>query len=166
MPDTGAEPYQEQAEILAVFAENGHVEQIVPEEGAKADVPALPELGDGFAGEGVGEVLVKVEAEYAAKADGDVGIAGEVEVDIEGVDYHRVPGAEEREGGDILAEEGVHYHPEVVGQYHLFRQANYHPEGSLAKVGGVDGAGLYLVLYHAVAHDGAGYQLGEEGEVE
>ena len=82
-------------------------------------MPALPELRYRPAGEGVGEVLVKVEAEHTAKAYGYVGVAGEVEVDIEGVYYHSVPGAKEGEGGDILAEEGVHYHPKVIGKYHL-----------------------------------------------
>ena len=68
--------------------------EVVAEPGGEGDVPAPPELGD-VAGE-VGELEVghQLEAEELGGADGDVGVPGEVPVDLEGEE----DGAED-EGG-------------------------------------------------------------------
>ena len=58
--------------------------EVVSEPGGEGDVPTPPELGD-VAGE-VGELEVghQLEAEELGGADGDVGVSGEVPVDLEG----------------------------------------------------------------------------------
>ena len=58
--------------------------EVVSEPGGEGDVPTPPELGD-VAGE-VGELEVghQLEAEELGGADGDVGVPGEVPVDLEG----------------------------------------------------------------------------------
>ena len=68
--------------------------EVVAEPGGEGDVPPPPELGD-VAGE-VGELEVghQLEAEELGGADGDVGVPGEVAVDLEGEE----DGAED-EGG-------------------------------------------------------------------
>ncbi len=72
----------------AAAAAQGDVE-VVAEPGGQRDVPAPPELGD-VAGEvGVGEIAHQVEAEQPGGADGDVGVAGEVAVDLEGEEARR-----------------------------------------------------------------------------
>ena len=43
-------------------------------------MPSLPKLGYALADEGVVEVFVEMEAENASQADGDVGVAREIEV--------------------------------------------------------------------------------------
>ena len=48
-------------------------------------MPPAPELGDGAGDVGIVKVLQKVESKHPAKANGHVRIAGEVEVDLEGV---------------------------------------------------------------------------------
>ena len=84
---------------LAVAAE-GDV-QIVLEPVAERDVPAFPEAGGvgGFVGRI--EVEREVEAHEHGYAGGDVGVAGEVGIDLEGV---------EEEGGEVFewgVEEGI-----------------------------------------------------------
>ena len=63
----------------AAAAAEGDVE-VVAEPGAKADVPAAPELGDGPGDHRVVEVLQEVESEHPAQADGHVRITGKIEV--------------------------------------------------------------------------------------
>ena len=63
MPQAGAEPHKKQAAIGPALTENRNVQQVVPEEGAQGDVPALPELGNVLAQKGMPEVFVKMKAE-------------------------------------------------------------------------------------------------------
>ena len=58
------------------------------------DVPAPPEVGDALGAVGRVEVLQELEAEHAAQPDGHVRVAGEVEVDLEGVGQHAEPGVQ------------------------------------------------------------------------
>ena len=57
---------------------------VVAEPGGEGDVPAAPELGDVAAEVGHVEVAPQADTEEFGAADGDVAIAGEVAVDLEG----------------------------------------------------------------------------------
>ena len=166
VPHAGAEPDEEEARVFAVFAENRHVEQVVAEEGAERNVPALPELRDGLAHEGVPEVFLDPEAEQAAEADGDVRIAAEVEIHIQRVGNDGVPGAEHRKPRDVLAEERVDDAPQVVRDDDLFRKADDDAQRTLPHVFQRRCAVVDLVLNRAVADDRAGDHVREQGEVE
>ena len=67
MPDAGAEPYHEQAQILVADTKERKRQEIIPEEGTKGKMPSLPEFRDILTKEGMVEVLVKVESEDSAK---------------------------------------------------------------------------------------------------
>ena len=132
MPKTGAEPNKEQTEILARLAEERHVQKVVAEEGAEGDVPALPELRNGGAGERMAEVFVKVEAKHAAEADGNIGITAEVKVNIQRIHDDGVPCAEHGKSRDVLAEERVDDGPQIVRDDDLLRKAEDHAQRTFA----------------------------------
>ena len=103
---------------LAVAAER-HV-QIVAQPRRQRNVPAAPELGDRLRAVGRVEVLREHEAEHQAEADRHVGVAAEIEVDLERVRGDAVPRVDqtqrarfERKVGDLAAR---------IGEQHLLRQ--------------------------------------------
>lgn len=58
--------------------------EVITEPGGQGDVPASPELGD-VAGEiGLVEILGQLNAQQAADPPGDIGVAGEVAIDLQG----------------------------------------------------------------------------------
>ena len=67
-------------------------EDIVAEPERQGHVPAAPELGDALRHIGGVEVLGKAETQHARQADGHVGIAREVKIDLEGVGNGPDPG--------------------------------------------------------------------------
>ena len=62
-------------------------------------MPAAPEVGDVGRLEGRVEVLREVEPEQEREADGDVGVPGEVEVELERVAERRQPRGRQAEMG-------------------------------------------------------------------
>ena len=138
--------------------------EVVSEPGGEGDVPTPPELGD-VAGE-VGELEVghQLEAEELGGADGDVGVPGEVPVDLEGEE----DGAED-EGG---AGEGlgvVETHVDVgrtgVGDDDLLEHAPEDEAHAVAPllVGEFAGRGdLWQEVGGAL--DGSSDELREEGD--
>ena len=127
-------------------------------------MPPPPEFGDGPGDVGVIEVLQEVEAEHLAKADGHVGVAGEIVVDLQGV----AQGAQPGEGGGQavpLAKGPVGHHRQLVGEEHLLAQTHDKP----AAPGGEVRPGLFAVVdllgHRLILDDGAGDELGEEGDV-
>ena len=97
VPKTRAEPYEEKSAVLAASAKYRHIEQVVAEKASERDVPSLPKLGYALADEGIVEVFVEMEAENASQADGDVGIAREIEVVPKGNKRRAVPCAQRGE---------------------------------------------------------------------
>ena len=74
---------------LAVPAERDV--QVVAQPRGERDVPAVPELGDGLREVGRVEILREHEPEHQTETDGHVGVAAEVEVDLERVCCDAVP---------------------------------------------------------------------------
>ena len=128
VPQSGEEPddgnvQQLAAQPLAVAAQRDI--HILPEPCGQADVPAPPELRDGAGLVGIVEVLQKPEAEQTSKADGHVGVAGEIEVDLEGEGQRAQPCRDHGgrgHGGDLLPH-GAH----LVGQQHLLAETDDEP---------------------------------------
>ncbi len=130
-------------------------------------MPAAPEVAEAGRPIWAAEVLRKDEAHQQGEADGDVGVAGEVAVDLGRVG---VGGEDQVRPAERLgdAEGGVDDDPaEVVGDHHLLDQAEAdQPEagadGDVLRVTGARQLGDEL----AGADDRAGDQVGEEGEVD
>ena len=99
VPEARERPDDEevQVDMLAVAAER-YVD-IIPEERAERNVPPSPEFGNGLCGIRQLEVLHVPEPEDPAKADRHVGIAREVEVDLEHVHERAKPDAKRRRPG-------------------------------------------------------------------
>ena len=88
MPESGQSPYCGKVEDLAATAYAIAAQRdidVLAEESAEGDVPSAPEFGHRCGDVGVVEVFKKGKAKDAPDADGHVGIAGEVEIDLEGI---------------------------------------------------------------------------------
>ena len=98
---------------------------VLTEPCGQADVPPPPELRHGAGLIGIVEVLQKPEAEQPAQADGHIGIAGEVEIDLERKCQRPQPRRDHggRGHGRDLLPHGTH----LVGQQHLLAQADDEP---------------------------------------
>ena len=144
-------------------AAQGEVE-IVLEPAGQGDVPAPPEILDGGGEVGAVEVLHKAEAQHFGRAPGDVGVGGEIAVNLEGKGHG---GHQEGPAPLVLGVvvHGVHHGGQVVGDDHLFEQAPQHRVDAGLDVLVAEGVVLLeLVEDVAGALDGPGHQLGEEGD--
>ena len=138
--------------------------EVVAEPGGEGDVPTPPELGD-VAGE-VGELEVghQLEAEELGGADGDVGVPGEVPVDLEGEE----DGAEDEGGaGERLGV--VETHVDVgrtgVGDDDLLEHAPEDEAHAVAPLLVGEGAGRGDLRQEVGgALDGPRDELGKEGD--
>ena len=153
-------PHAEVAEL-----EVERCEHIVGEPAGERDVPPLPILRDVDGEERQAEVLQASDAQYASHADGHVGIAREVGVELERVEH----GGDGERGGvvvGVVVEHGVGVAAYHVGHAHLLEHA---PEDALAAFGHVGHAELVrraqLLQEGLGAVDGAGEYGGEEGHV-
>lgn len=130
-------------------------------------MPAFPEACG--VGGLVGRVKVfgQIEAHEHGHADGDVGIAREVGIDLERVDEQ---GGEVLEGGveQRIFEDTVNEGDgEVVGEDKFFEEAVHDPEDGDAELAAREEEGLVELGDELVGtDDGACHELGEEGGVE
>src|SRR5262249_10970195 len=87
----------------------------------KRDVPALPELRNARSQQGGGEIDREPYSEQIGGTDGDIGIAGEVEIDLK----HEEPGPEPGSGGirRTSAEDGIDGRSDRVSEQDLLHQA-------------------------------------------
>ena len=128
VPETGEEPNDQN--IADVFGGADPVAaqrniHIIPEEGAKRNVPAAPELGDAFGNVGIIEILEEVETKHPAHADGHIRIAAEVEVDLESIGNGDEPAACHGQGvqtGELVGDDTA-----GVGQQNLLGKADEEP---------------------------------------
>ena len=127
-------------------------------------MPAPPELGDGARDIGVVEVPRKLKAQHPAQAHGHVGVAGEIEVDLQGEGDHAQPGARRGElrGGQSLV--GVPELPQIVGQQYFlaqtYREGLYAGGKPLHRVVPV----VDLISQLLILDDRPGDELGEQGD--
>ena len=129
-------------------------------------MPAAPKLGDGATDVGVVEVFVEMESQAASHADGHVGIARKVEIDLEGEGDDADPRAGGAEVVERTAKKLVDNFRELVGEEHFLAQTDQETISSFGKIGGADVAIANFFGHSAVAHDGAGHQLREHGDIE
>ena len=150
---------------MSAVAAHGDVD-IVAEEATERDVPAAPKLGDGATDVGVVEVFVEMETQAPSHADGHVGIAGEVKIDLEGEGQNADPCAGGGEVVERTAKKLIDDFGKLVGEEHFLGQTDEEAVSPFGKIVGADAAVADFFGHGAVAHDGAGYQLREHGDVE
>ena len=139
--------------------------QVVPEPKGEGHVPPPPELGDGSGDVGIVEVLRALEAEQRPQAQGHVAVAGEIEVDLQGIGRGAQPGhapvqpGPQAEGG--VGDRGGHLGDQrLLGEAH--DEAAEAPRALLRAGPGAVQSGGEL----PEAGNGAGDHLGEEGDVQ
>ena len=166
MPEAGAEPDKEdiphRPPCPLPAAAQGDV-QILPEPCGQGNVPPPPELRHGGGGIGVVEVFREVKAQHLPHADGHVGIAGEVEIDLERVRDGADPRRDRcgvRHGGDVLPDG-----PHLVGDEHLLAQTDHQPLQTLAGLAHRLPPVLQVVGHCLVLHDRPRDQLGEHDHI-
>ena len=129
------EALKKQPADFPAFAEQRYVQQVVAEERSQRNVPTLPELSDVLAEERVAEVFVQMKAEDAGNANCHIGIAGEIEVHLQGVENYTVPDTQCGLGGEVVPQELVYDAGEPVCQYDLFAQTNGNTHTCLLSAG-------------------------------
>ena len=168
MPETCQQPDGHDVEDLPFqtlpVAAQGDVYVITEPEG-QGHMPSSPEFGDAFCNIGVIEVFKKVEAEHLSHADRHIRVAGEIEVDLEGIADDACPGTD-------------HAHPAVpqstdcfkdctgaVGKKHLLGKTRH--EADHAFIEAVNGMipVFQLLCDITVADNRAGDQLREHGDI-
>ena len=154
------------AEFAVSVAAEGNVE-VVAQPCGEGDVPAAPEVGRVLRFERRVEVLLELITEQQCKADGHIGVAGEVAIQLEG---EAEPAEQVLHAG---VEHGIVEHAvdevaaDVVGNNDLLDEAGHDEHHTFAHHsagGGTVGADLRQDVDGA--HHRAGQQRREEGERE
>jgi len=153
-------PHAEVAEL-----EVQRCEDIVGQPAGQRHVPPLPVLRDVDGEERQAEVFQAPDTQYPAHTDGHVGIAGEVGVQLEGVEH----GSNGQRGSvvvRIVVEHGIGVAANHVGHAHLLEHT---PQHALAAFGDV--GPIHLMSRSQLLQEGlrtvnrAGENGGEEGHV-
>ncbi len=136
--------------------------QVVPEPPRQADVPAAPEVGHAGGEVRMVEVLHEPEAHDPRHPAGDVGVAGEVAVDLERKGQ-RAEVDRPRAEPELAVEDRVGDEGEVVRHYHLLEEAPHREvePGHRVRPPRVPGA-LHLGEQVARGHDRARDHVGEK----
>ena len=154
--------YNKGAGRCIAVAAQGDV-QIVPQPSAQGHMPAAPEfLRAACLVRGV-EVLGQVEAEEHGHARGDVRVAGEIGIHLEGIAEQRGKVLEAAVQERVLEDAVGEVHRQVIGQDELLEQAVHDPEdgNSEPSAGKIVRLVQLLDKLHGT-HDGTGHQLREE----
>ena len=163
VPHAAEHHRRHQVDVRALLALPAAAEgdvQVVPQPGAEGQVPAAPELGDRRADVRVVEVLGEPEPDHQGQADRHVGVAGEVEEQLERVGDRAQPGVPHRRVRQ--RERRVDERRDRVGDQHLLAEARHEPADSAAELLLGVGAVPELLGDHVVADDRAGDELGEQ----
>ncbi len=110
----------------------------------------------------------KGDGEHAREAEGHVGIAGKIEVQLKGVAEDADPGAGEAKAVRVGVE-GVGHGTEAIGEQDFFAEPEEEPGDADGEVVAAEaGAAVCGELRHhlAVVDDGACDEVGEEGDEE
>ena len=93
-------------------------------------MPPPPEGAHGVGAVGVVKVLVEPEAEDPPQADGHVGVAGEIEVDLEAIGGEAQPAPQHRQRpGPLSGEAVLPQGADGGGRQHLLGKSHAEPPG-------------------------------------
>src|SRR5690606_28191870 len=99
------DPHVDHGACGAVAAAAERVVDVVAEPGGEGDVPATPQGAHGAGVVWVVEVEGELDAHPLAEADGDVGVAAEVAVNLDAEEEGDEPPRRGGGGGDVLRED-------------------------------------------------------------
>ena len=125
VPDAADQIHQQDIQIgaaLTLPAAPQRKVDVFPEEGRQGHVPALPELRHRQAAVGRIEVDGQTQPQQPGTAGGNVAVAGEIEVQLQGVAQDDAPGGGGRQAGEV-SPAVVGQNSQVVRQQHLFGKA-------------------------------------------
>lgn len=166
MPHTGEKPHDKNVHHLMPAVAAQRDVDVVAEKAAQRYVPAAPEVGNGIAAVGMVEVFIEMEAHAAPHAYRHIAVAGEVEVDLK----RERNDAEPRAGGgkmvDIACEQLVADFRELVGNNHLFAQANEKAVDALGEIGSSDLPVVNFLSHRAISHNRARNKLWKHTDIE
>ena len=123
-------------------------------------MPTTPELGNALADVGLVEVLVKPEAHHQTQADGHIGVAGKVEIQLRGVRQDAQPGI--RRTGVRQRKGTVRQRRYRVGDKDFLDEALHEPERALTELFHGMGAVGELIRQVLVTQHRPGNKLGEQ----
>ena len=127
VPEAGEDEYCPKVDVETAgvhpVATQRNVE-VVAHPTAQRDVPALPELGDGARDVGVVEVFRELKSHHPPQANGHVGVAREVEINLKSVGQCPQPGLVSGQGSGDLIKNKVGLFAQHVGNKHLFGEAD------------------------------------------
>ena len=107
-----------------------------------------------------------MEAEHARQAERHIGIAGKIEVNLQGVADHADPGDFDGQVPVRQGEDAIGLMGDGVGDDHFLAQAEDEALDADRHVMGIETARLDVVGNFMVAHDRPGDELGKEEDVE
>jgi len=166
MPESSQQHRDHQVDVGAdnafAIAPQGDIE-IIPQPGGKRDMPTAPEIGDGSSHIGHVEVDGQVEAHQGGETDSDIGIAGEIAVDLQSVTIH---GQEVFHSGEELGtvEDAVHkVDADIIRDHAFLDEAGENQDKRSGDLVFVEFQ-LFTDLRDKPGgpHDGPRYQLGEK----
>ena len=121
-------------------------------------MPAPPKIGNTFSCIGVVKIFRKSKAKHFAQANGHIGIAAKIKINLQGIRHDAKPGitTESPSGGNCST--CCHNKPILLAKSNFFpsRQKTF---GTQAKCIQIYLALSQLFLHLLVAHNGAGYKL-------
>lgn len=128
-------------------------------------MPSAPEVSDGFGNVRIIEVLQEVKAQHFAKADCHIGVAAEVEVDLEGKAYDAEPCRQHRlirrgQRGNLFI-----YLTDIVGQQYFLGKSADEPSDAFIEFGAVNGAVIQLFGDIGIAYNWSGNQLRKHRDI-
>lgn len=113
------------------------------------------------------EVLWQVKTHEHGKSDGNIGIAGEIGIDLERIGEECEEVLEAREEERIVEHAVDVLHSEVVGEYNLLCESVEYPEYGDAKLPFGEMKGLVKLRYELrCPYDRSGYKLRKERDIE
>ncbi len=140
-------------------------EQVVTQPFGQGDVPAGPEFPDRAGQVGVVEIFQDFESQHAAQADGHIRVAGEVEVDLQGIANETQPD----QPGGLLGGRDVKNlvggPGQGIGNQYLFAQPDDEAPHPIGEILQADLPLPELGSKIVVQCNGAGNQFGEKGDI-
>lgn len=138
---------------------------VIAEPLAQRDMPAVPEVRDRLCHVGIIEVFLKLKAEHLAQADCHIGVATEIEENLQRVGQRADP--QQRHGFfPVYVKSRLCHKGDIVGEQHFFAEAGDEPLHTLGEFFWRDLAVIDLFSDRAIPHDGTRDQLREERYVQ
>ena len=107
-----------------------------------------------------------MKAKHPAQADGHVGVAGKVKVDLKGIAQRAQPGEGHGQADAHRPPGGVGNAGQLVGQQYLLPQPHHEPAAPGGEIRPVLPAVEDLFRDGGVFDDGPGDELGKEGDIQ